>query len=95
MKQFDTIFLNVTCPYCEETSRMDCRTVDLFCVHHNYEVNDKLDDDLSDIHTIYAIGSCHSQECLGSADLGKAFPMTIFMEDGIITSKYKILPEFW
>lgn len=92
---FDTIRLNIECPYCGEISRMAAQTRDLFCVRREYEVDDKLEEELDEISSVYAIAHCHSPICNGNEGFGKAFPLTINLLRGVVTSNYKILPEFY
>jgi hypothetical protein len=95
----DIIYLNVTCPYCGEISRMDCQTKQLFCNGCLYEVGDPLPEELNFILSVLAVGCCNSAECKafeaeqGRAN-GRSVRVKVYVKEGLISSNYKIFTEF-
>ncbi len=41
---FDSIYLSVKCPHCQQNTLMECQTKDLECELTNYKLNDVLDE---------------------------------------------------
>jgi wobble nucleotide-excising tRNase len=89
MGMFDSIMLNVKCPYCGEEEVRECQTKDLDCYLDVYTLGDKvktLDKWLE------CITDCESEACkLPGSRLGNFFNLKIRVKECKITNKYKII----
>ena len=92
MGMYDTINLDVKCPYCGETSFMGVQTKDLVNCLYEFQVGDHVSDRFN---YLYAIAECKKQGCKGNQNsaeyLKGLFDITIELVCGIITGKYKII----
>jgi hypothetical protein len=91
MGMFDSIYLNVKCPYCEEESEIEAQTKDLECNLEVWKVGDFIG--TKKYKSLFCITECRSNKCLRPVrigNIGNFFNLDVFLKKGILTSKYKI-----
>ena len=96
---YDTIFLELDCPYCGQRSEMEFQTKDLeqrFC---EYREGDKVPG-TEQFKYLTATGDCHSPECQERADklwisiqgcpsgFGSPIDAKVELVDGVITGRF-------
>jgi hypothetical protein len=97
MGMFDSIYLEVKCPKCGETSEMECQTKDLDCNLDVYRVGDDIGTDKYNYLDCNA--SCKSTSCMEYEEreikyrlgFGYIFYIKIKILDGVVTNEYKII----
>lgn len=91
MGMFDSIYLNIKCPLCKETSGMKAQTKDLDCYLKEYKLGDFVG--TTEYKSLECITKCRSEKCLKNSNgtFGTFFNLYVFLEDGIINGKYKII----
>lgn len=97
MGKFDTIFLDVKCPYCDNISKIDLQTKDLFNNFNYWNKGDFIGKRIT--KKVLCIGDCWSEKCSSyykhdyeNADIHcRFFDIEVFIRRGIITGEYKIL----
>lgn len=77
---FDSIMLNVKCPYCEKEEIHECQTKDMDCILVRYHKGDLVP---TDYHDLDCIASCNEMQ-------SKFFSLDVFVKDGRITGEYEI-----
>ena len=96
MGMFDSVYLNIKCPYCGNESDIECQTKDLDC---NLEVWRKGDFVGSDkYNSLDCLADCHSKECIDHkikevgyrSGAGRFFYLEVMLKEGIVTGEYKI-----
>lgn len=96
MGMFDSVYLNIKCPHCNNESEIECQTKDLDC---NLEVWRK--GDFVGTHKyndLDCLASCQSVECMEwerqsagySSGFGRMFYLRVFLNNGIVTGEYEI-----
>ena len=103
MGMFDSIYVDIKCPFCGEESSMECQTKDLDCVCKNYQKGDTIPEDVKHLDTRV---QCLSSKCYFvpkktemtlsefSAGIKRTlFDVRLFIENRTITGKYEILKE--
>lgn len=96
MGMYDSIRIDVKCPYCEEVSEVDAQTKDFDCELKVYKVGDFLGDERLD--SIICSTGCRSKSCLDyekryvswSHGFGRVFSIKIFLNKGVVTCLYEI-----
>lgn len=97
MGMFDSIYINVVCPYCGEESEMECQTKELDC---NLEVFRKGGHIRTDkYNSLDCVADCMSKQCIEEqikkvgykSGFGMIFNITVIVNNGVITGEYKIL----
>lgn len=99
MGMFDSIYIDITCPFCKTTSNIECQTKELDCILNAYHTGD----DITDKHNyLDCIADCQSEECLMHEEkkrgyrsgFGRMFNVRIFIDNGKVSGNYKIF-EKW
>lgn len=98
---FDSIYLKIKCPYCNEVSKMECQTKEGRCCLDHYKVGDTFDN--GQFRIIDAYATCESFTCrLESAKesvwtmgyyggFSRSFDIKVYCDSkGKITNKIKI-----
>lgn len=92
---FDSIFLNIKCTFCGQTSEMECQTKELDCQLKRFHVGDNIN--TPGIDSLECTAMCLSEECKGRAERrqgfrsgGSLFDVIIETPLGLVAGKYKI-----
>ena len=98
MGMFDSINLTIKCPRCGKESLMEAQTKELDCALDVFVVGQPISDQYNylDCITECCIGSCMeaSRDTIGRKRFYNGmFNVRIFIEDGKVSGRYKILPE--
>jgi hypothetical protein len=96
MGMFDSIYLEMECPYCKKISEMEAQTKQLECELNIYRKGDSLKDCKLDMLFCYA--DCKSDECMDHelrdmgyrSGFGRAFDVTVFIDNGVVNGNYEI-----
>ena len=90
MGMYDTMYLNVKCPYCGRVSEMDVQTKDLECDLNDYRVGDYVSDKYNYVD---GITNCPHNDCEANkmsyriSNLPEYFYVKVFLKDGKITDR--------
>jgi sarcosine oxidase delta subunit len=95
MGMYDSIYLQIKCPFCGQTSEMECQTKELDCELKRFRKGDNID--TNGIEELDCIVDCHSRECMAyqdrqdgySSGFGRLFYVIVDAPLGLITGKYK------
>ena len=79
MGMFDSAYIEVKCPQCGVIQEMECQTKDTECLLEVWHEGDLVDRDLE---KIWCIASCPNDHY---------FDLLINIDDGRLTSEYKII----
>lgn len=82
MGMFDSVLLDIKCPYCGETSEMECQTKQVHCVLMVWKKGDFVS---RDFKSLECITDCHSNKCSG-----EYFYVDVILKRGKVTGKYNI-----
>ncbi len=82
MGMFDSIYVKIKCPFCEQVKELECQTKELDCMCMTYLEGDSIS--TKKFNYIDASVRCNSENCTG------AFDIQIKIKKGIITGKYKL-----
>lgn len=99
MGLFDTIHLEIECPYCGKTEERGAQTKDLECCLLDYKVGDFVTDKLKYLECAASYRNEHCEkiavENIGyTSGFGRVFDLGIFLDnDGKITDKYEIIED--
>ena len=91
---FDSIFINIKCPYCGQTSEMECQTKQIGKNLNIYYKGDFIDEKLTDLD---CISGCHSKECTDyerktfgyNSGFGRMIHLNLKLDEGVITGEYE------
>jgi hypothetical protein len=100
MGMFDSIYLNIKCPYCGKESEMEAQTKELESELQVWKKGDSIGTDK--YNYLVCIADCHSDECMEHelkrvgyrSGFGRGFDVKIFIDKGIVTGDYEIV-ETW
>jgi hypothetical protein len=95
MGMFDSIMLDIICPFCGEESLMDCQTKELDCMLDVWKKGDVIKTDLDHLE---CIADCIQQSCKNYTiqrfgywgGFGRSFLLDVKLENGRVTGEYKI-----
>lgn len=93
---FDSIMIDIECPYCNETSLIECQTKELECTLQVWHKEDNIGE--STITNLDCIAGCHSKKCMDFKEkyvgyrsgFGRTFFVDVAIYKGVITGEYKI-----
>jgi len=96
MGMFDSVYIDIECPFCGKISLLECQTKDTDCELNVWKKGD--DTEYDNLEYLDCIADCHSRECkkrafkkLGFSDgLGMVFDVYVILDKGIVTGAYKI-----
>lgn len=94
MGMYDTMYLNVKCPYCGRVSEMDVQTKDLECDLNDYRVGDYVSDKYNYVD---GVTNCPYNDCKANilskkiCNLPQYFYIKIFLENGKLTDRYELI----
>ena len=99
MGMFDSVYLEIECPYCKKASLIECQTKDTPCVLDVWHKGDDIGTD--QFKYLYCIGDCQSKECVDWTDkrhgyhsgFGRLFDLKVLLDKGIITGEYEIIKD--
>lgn len=99
MGMFDSVRINIKCPYCQKESEIECQTKELDCVMHSWKKGDYVGTKKHNYLT--CIADCHSKECVDwryeeigyRSGFGRMFYVKVKLDNGIVTGEYEICPE--
>lgn len=94
---FDSILMLVKCPFCGQTTQMECQTKDLDCRLYRWKVGDNTEH--PEEKELYCCATCYTNECLDREERksGKKWGNQAYFELlletplGLITGKYRLL----
>jgi len=95
---FDTVYLEVQCPFCKHISEIELQTKDIDKALCEYRIGDFIGTD--QYRYIYCYGSCISETCKqyrvantleGFEPAGRNLDLHVFLKNGIITGRYRVL----
>jgi len=97
MGMFDTIKLKMKCPHCGLSSEMEAQTKELDSNLDVWKKGDYIG--TKKFNYLECIADCHSNKCLNHVNkkqgyvsgFGRMFDVRIFLDNGIVNGKYKIL----
>lgn len=98
MGMYDSFYLPITCPFCGYVSEMDVQTKELDCSLKTFHIGDHVSDKYNYLD---CIADCLSPECVEYTDqqrgyhsgFGRLFYVRVYIEDGKLNGKYKILKD--
>jgi hypothetical protein len=98
MGLFDTVILNIECPFCGETSECDIQTKDSMCMMETLKKGDIVQMP-ENPNFLTGIGSCKSPKCkkhtieeIGYWDgIGRMFDVEVFLENDRINGEYETI----
>jgi hypothetical protein len=98
MGMFDSVIMDMKCPYCGEVSEIEVQTKQLECNMEVWRVGDYVTDDLNFL-TCY--GDCTQPECKEYSikkrgywsGWGRMFDVKIMLDGGRISGEYEIIEE--
>ena len=96
MGMYDSIYLEIKCPYCGETSEVECQTKELGCTLHKFSKGDSIG--TNQYNYLECISDCHSKQCTDNEEkrigyrsgFGTTFDVKVKISNGIITGDYEI-----
>lgn len=100
MGMFDSVMLEVKCPYCGTEKELDLQTKEFSCRLAVWRKGDFIDSNTKGFDTI---AECLEQNCPGVQPMPKThigdeytsrfFYAHVYLKRGRVTGKYKIIPE--
>ncbi len=97
---FDSIYMEMKCPYCGKISEIESQTKDLECELENWRKGDFIE--TKQYNYLICRADCHSDECMKymlklqgyRSGFGRGFDTKIYIdEEGIINGRYDIIPD--
>ena len=93
---FDSILIDIKCPYCSKISEIECQTKELCCTLKRWKKGDFVCD--KSIKVLDCIADCYSKECVDytnkqdgyKSGFGRMFYVDVKLKKGIVTGKYII-----
>lgn len=97
MGMFDSAWIDIKCPYCGQTSKIECQTKELDCTLERWEQGDFVGD--KSVSHLECVADCHSDQCMAwqtKADgyrsgFGRMFEVIVILDEGVITGEYDII----
>jgi len=101
MGMFDSIYLEMECPYCKKISEMEAQTKHLECELNVYRKGDSLRDYKLDF--LFCYSDCKSDGCMEyefndmgyRSGFGRAFDVRIFLDNGVVTGDYEVVQAWF
>lgn len=99
MGMFDSIMLDIKCPYCKKVSEIECQTKIFDCSLEVWKKGDYVG--TKQYNHVNTIADCLSPECkqyqikeLGySSGFGRMFTVQVKLEEGIVTGEYEVFTD--
>lgn len=93
MGMFDSIMMQVKCPYCGEEIERECQTKDLECILDVFRVGDTVGTDV--YNKLTCICDCNSETCWNPSanhgyGMGRFFWIKVKVTDKKIVGEYEI-----
>ena len=96
MGMFDSIKIDMKCPYCNEVSEIEAQTKELDCELEVWKEGDFVTDKLNYLE---CLADCVQKECKEYVTkqngywggFGRMFEVKILLEDGKVSGKYELL----
>jgi hypothetical protein len=98
MGMFDSIYLEMKCPFCGKISEMEIQTKELDCDLNVWKVGDYIGTDKYN-YIDECSAQCRSDECMDfmlkkqgyRSGFGRSFDVKIFLNEGFVTGAYEII----
>ena len=99
MGMFDSVWIDIKCPYCENTSLIECQTKAVECMLEVWHKGDNIGTNQFNYLDCHA--DCHDKECVKWQDkeigyrsgFGRGFYVRIMLLNGVVTGDYEISKE--
>ena len=99
MGMFDSIHIDIKCPYCGNTSLIECQTKATECILEVWHKGDNIGTD--QFKYLDCAADCLSEECVKWQDkkigyhsgFGRIFDVRVMLSDGVVTGEYEIIVE--
>ena len=98
MGMYDSIYIEVKCPYCNEVEEQECQTKALDNMMHRYKEGDYIGDEYKDLDWVRCIIGCYSDQCIDTSNLehhaissGMYFYIDLKLDRGKVTKEYRII----
>lgn len=96
MGMYDSIYLQVKCPFCGQASEMECQTKELDCTLKVWHKGDNIES--PGVNSLGCCSGCRSAECVAHEErmdgyktgAGRYFELVVETPFGLITGKYRI-----
>jgi len=96
MGLFDSVIIEIKCPFCGKTSEIKCQTKELDCYMQVWRKGDFVSEKFNYLQTI---ANCLSKECIDYVDkeigyhsgFGRGFYVKVILEKGVVTGEYEIV----
>lgn len=96
MGMFDSVRIDIKCPFCGNTSEIECQTKELDCQMHGWRKGDFVSDKFNYLKTI---ADCLSEECIDyvykeigyHSGFGRVFYVKVILEKGVVTGEFEII----
>lgn len=93
---FDSAYIDIKCPFCGQTSEIECQTKELYCNLDVWRKGEFVGDKM--LSKLECIADCHSKECTEYTDkkdgyhsgFGRMFEVDVKLNEGIVTGEYEI-----
>ena len=93
---FDSVKIDIKCPYCGETSEIEAQTKELQCMLEVWRKGDFVTDKLNSLD---CLADCESKECKEHetkeygycSGSGRFFYVRILLENGKVSGEYNII----
>ena len=93
---FDSAWIDIKCPYCGQTSKIECQTKELDCTLECWNKGDFVGD--KTLPYLECIADCHSDECMDwqtkkdgyRSGFGRMFFVNVKLDEGVVTGDYEI-----
>lgn len=97
MGLFDSIMIDIKCPYCGQTSEMECQTKELKCELNRFHKGDDVDS--HKFKFLECIADCRSDECMAESErrsgyrsgFGMTLDVKVKLDNGVVTGSYDII----
>lgn len=96
MGMFDSIYIDIRCPYCGNTSLIECQTKDTECILKAWYKGDNIGTNQFNYLDCHA--DCQDEKCVEWRDkkvgyhsgFGRSFYVRIILVNGVVTGDYEI-----
>lgn len=97
MGMFDSVYLEMECPYCKKISEIESQTKQLDCELNIYRKGDSIGTDKH--NHLYCYSDCKSNECMEHelnawgyrSGFGRLFETRVFIDKGVVSGDYEII----
>lgn len=96
MGMFDSVYINVKCPFCGEESEKECQTKDTDCSLDVWRKGEYIG--TKKYNDLDCLAGCESETCKAWVvkefgywgGFGRPIYLRVFLKDGVVTGEYQI-----